>query len=962
LHQITELSIAFISYDPNYDSDQMDTEEGEEEEEDEEEVDDYSDDDDMSYKVRRASSKALGAIISTRPELLQELYQTVAPILISRFNEREETVKAEIFDTFRALLKQTNTLSKKTGALQGEKNPVNLLRPFVSKVVSSVTKQLMDKKSKNIKTKGGIFTLLRELVLVSDGILSDNISTLVPGIVFCFNDKNTNSTLKGEALVFLRLLLSTHPPKAFFPHIKDISPPVIKAVGDHSYKITAEALRVLSELIKVVRPPGEQFDFKPFVRDYFTVTLTKLKALDADQEVKESVINCTGLLLATLGDELKTETSECLKILLERLGNEITRLITVKTFAIIASSPLKIDLSSVLVETINQLSTFLRQNNRHLKQSSLRTLDVIVKNYGTQAAVSSQFSAVIGQLAPLITDADLHGSHLALNLIVNILRVHRESALQVKEKVFPKVMELLESSLLQGLALESLLVLLCELVSINTSGFDFEFLFNSLIGLTKKKLHKQCTSSIAQAIASLCTNAQPGQLDATVTRFIKDVQKDDNKLLALLCLGEIGRRVNLSAYESLQSTVVAVFDTSDETSLPSAAAFALGNIAVGNLSKFLPFILQDIEQHASRQYLLLHSLKEIISRQSESEAKVKALHEHLNTILPLLFKYAESPEESTRNVVAECLGKLALINPNELVPKLCDLSQSPSVLVRSTIITSLKFTIVEHHHPIDTLLLASMGQFLQLLTDPDLNVRRAALLTLNYAAHNKSILIRDLLPTVLPHVYAETKPKAELIREVDLGPFKHKVDDGLEIRKAAFECMYTLIETTLDRLDIAAFITHLVDGLKDVYDIKILSHLMLIRLAGAVPAVVIEALDILIEPLRVTITTKVKDNAVKQEVDRNEELVRSALRATVVVSRIPNVDQHPKFEEFLRSIRGGELADKVCSSSSPSSPLFFSSSLLFFFSSFLLFFFSSLFFSSLLFFFSPSHSTSLLPV
>lgn len=61
LQQIIELSITFISYDPNYDSDQMDTDDAEEEDEDEEEMDDYSDDDDMSWKVRRASSKALAA-------------------------------------------------------------------------------------------------------------------------------------------------------------------------------------------------------------------------------------------------------------------------------------------------------------------------------------------------------------------------------------------------------------------------------------------------------------------------------------------------------------------------------------------------------------------------------------------------------------------------------------------------------------------------------------------------------------------------------------------------------------------------------------------------------------------------------------------------------------------------------------------------------------------------------------
>lgn len=47
--------------------------------------------------------------------------------------------------------------------------------------------------------------------------------------------------------------------------------------------------------------------------------------------------------------------------------------------------------------------------------------------------------------------------------------------------------------------------------------------------------------------------------------------------------------------------------------------------------------------------------------------------------------------------------------------------------------------------------------------------------------------IRDLLDRILPLLYAETVVKQELIKEVEMGPFKHVIDGGLDLRKAAFE-------------------------------------------------------------------------------------------------------------------------------------------------------------------------------
>jgi hypothetical protein len=78
----------------------------------------------------------------------------------------------------------------------------------------------------------------------------------------------------------------------------------------------------------------------------------------------------------------------------------------------------------------------------------------------------------------------------------------------------------------------------------------------------------------------------------------------------LLCLGEIGRRKDLSCHAQIENIVIESFQSPFEE-IKSAASYALGNIAVGNLSKYLPFILNQIDNQQKKQYLLLHSLKEV---------------------------------------------------------------------------------------------------------------------------------------------------------------------------------------------------------------------------------------------------------------------------------------------------------------------------------------------------------------
>lgn len=93
-------------------------------------------------------------------------------------------------------------------------------------------------------------------------------------------------------------------------------------------------------------------EFEPFVAQIYDCTLQKLKSQEVDQEVKERAIICMGQIISNLGDVLNAELVICLPIFLERLRNEVTRLSAVKALITIAGSPLRVNLTTILVSQL----------------------------------------------------------------------------------------------------------------------------------------------------------------------------------------------------------------------------------------------------------------------------------------------------------------------------------------------------------------------------------------------------------------------------------------------------------------------------------------------------------------------------------------------------------------------------------------------------------------------------------
>uniref|UniRef100_A0A2I2YMU4 Cullin associated and neddylation dissociated 2 (putative) n=1 Tax=Gorilla gorilla gorilla TaxID=9595 RepID=A0A2I2YMU4_GORGO len=891
---VTSLCLQYIKHDPNYnydsdeDEEQMETEDSEFSEQESE--DEYSDDDDMSWKVRRAAAKCIAALISSRPDLLPNFHCTLAPVLIRRFKEREENVKADVFTAYIVLLRQTRPPK---GWLEAMEEPtqtgsnLHMLRGQVPLVVKALQRQLKDR---SVRARQGCFSLLTELAGVLPGSLAEHMPVLVSGIIFSLADRSSSSTIRMDALAFLQGLLGTEPAEAFHPHLPILLPPVMACVADPFYKIAAEALVVLQELVRALWPlhRPRMLDPEPYVGEMSAVTLARLRATDLDQEVKERAISCMGHLVGHLGDRLGDDLEPTLLLLLDRLRNEITRLPAIKALMLVAVSPLQLDLQPILAEALRILASFLRKNQRALRLATLAALDALAQSQGLSLPPSA-VQAVLAELPALVNESDMHVAQLAVDFLATVTQAQPASLVEVSGPVLSELLRLLRSPLLPAGVLAAAEGFLQALVGTRPPCVDYAKLISLLTAPVYEQavdggpgLHKQVFHSLARCVAALSA-ACPQEAASTASRLVCDARSPHSstgvKVLAFLSLAEVGQVAGPGPQRELKAVLLEALGSPSED-VRAAASYALGRVGAGSLPDFLPFLLEQIEAEPRRQYLLLHSLREALGA-----AQPDSLKPYAEDIWALLFQRCEGAEEGTRGVVAECIGKLVLVNPSFLLPRLRKQLAAGRPHTRSTVITAVKFLISDQPHPIDPLLKSFI------------------------AVHNKPSLVRDLLDDILPLLYQETKIRRDLIREVEMGPFKHTVDDGLDVRKAAFECMYSLLESCLGQLDICEFLNHVEDGLKDHYDIRMLTFIMLARLATLCPAPVLQRVDRLIEPLRATCTAKVKAGSVKQEFEKQDELKRSAMRAVAALLTIPEVGKSPIMADFSSQIRSNpELA------------------------------------------------------
>ncbi|GAA5941561.1 uncharacterized protein JCM15063_001621 [Sporobolomyces koalae] len=958
--EIVELAKDMLKFDPNFaggdedeeDGDQEMQVEGDADDEDDLDQDDfedeYDDEDDTSWRVRRSAAKLLSSLIQTRPDLLSTFIKSVSPTLISRFGDREETVKVEVWTTQIVLLKVTRdqtgavaiiapsgTIDGVGGAsprsglkrkrsdenmVDGDSNgPLGLLNAQAPKIVRSIVNQLT---SKSLSTRQTGFALLHELI----SVLSRGLETQIPLVVTRIEAalKTSDNTglsgaatqLKIQVLSLLSLFFETHHPKTYTDELSRIVPLIVSAISDRFNKIASQAFVTASSLIKALRPISSStatsstlpVNLTPQIVEYLTsiyqATMQRLQGPDADEEVKGKGIQTLGTLLYHAGDYAAGDLSTALSFLRDRLKIEVQRIVAVQTVGLVASSPVlsknEQEFDRFVLESLSEVSTLLRKVHRPLKVAAFETIDQLLVKV-VRGVPPETCSNLVQDLQPLLTDHDVNLLPHALHTTARLLKAEPNAARQEIDQqggLLVKVLQLVESPLVQGPSLEGLLEFFEAYLE---SGADGKRLVQALVESATDKSANQGIQQLittSRCVGLIVKKSSGDQLGSEVVRDNEQVLKSSKPstaslVLALLTLGEIGRVTDFSSHASAFNLIVEHLGAGAED-VRRSAAFAAGNVAVGNTHKFLPTVLEIIQTDDKKRYLALQALKEVIIHSSP-----EALASLSDSLWAPLFEHYDNEEESTRNVAADCIGHLTTSNPARYLPQLQARLASESAHERATVIAALRFTFTNDSTSYDELLAPIIVEFFKLMKDSDLGVRRLTLSSLNSAAHNKPHLVRDHLSTLLPELYAQSIVNKDLIRIVEMGPFKHKVDDGLDIRKAAYECMHSIFETCFQEIDVEPFLARVLAGLNDEEEIKKICYILIVKLAQASPDIVAIHLDETVPPFTEPFNFVMKDNSTKQDAERSIEQQKSITRCVAVLGRLATREVAPLFSEFL---------------------------------------------------------------
>uniref|UniRef100_A0A0N5C0K3 TIP120 domain-containing protein n=1 Tax=Strongyloides papillosus TaxID=174720 RepID=A0A0N5C0K3_STREA len=937
---ISQLCIKYIKHDPNYhhdtNGDNMEVESDDELSEESEE--DYSDDEDYSWKVRKASTRCITTICSCNKEGLAENISKFLPILISRIKEREESVRVEIFNSLvnifnnihislspdLVLYLQSDTTKHKIyysiDFSKLDQNEEQIVKQCCERIESLVGNIIRFLRTRHIKTKQACFLLLKTLLVAIPGSLSVYLKDLIVAGTNVLSEKNVDMNFKVEVLTFITTGMQYSTLDSIALTFDTLMPFLASVINDGYFKVISEVIMVSSYIIEALslmkQTNNDYVKTQEFINNVnrigeYIFQILKINALD--HEIKEKVLRASGVLVATLGDLIENITNEILQYYIDNLNNDSSKLIILESLTIIIESTIKVDLLPFLPKTLVHTADFLKKNDRNLKIATLNFLVPLTGRFKNNGMQGQGLINTVRRIPELISDSDFLISRLAFKFMTGAISYYPDQISEGLDSLIQAYVQKSKSSLMQGQTVTAALNMISAIVKAPLANKPSNESLLSAVSMAvyNETLNKQALFTISKTVATILKANGSVEYAASVMNTLAGHLNNTNcepqiQQFVILTYGEVGRLFPEVFYSPIiarkpDDILLGALESSNEE-VKNSASISIGHYVIGNISKSLDFLFSSLEKYKNKQYLLLHSLKEVITSKEMNDKTVLAFRSKIPIIWDVLTDHSKCGEEGTRNVVAECMGRLAVIIPSEFIPKLIDLGNTGVPEMITTSMTAVRFILSFKNINIDEFLLPVFEDILEKLQHhPDTSVKRHAILTFNAAVNNRCRIVKPFLSRLLPLLYAETDVDESFIETIEMGPFKHKIDKRIDIRKATFECMYALANNCIDSINVFEFLSYFEKGLSDEHEIKMLAYLMIIRFINLCPTELKQRIQFFAPMIRNEIQFKIKDSASDAEKLKDEEIKKCALRA-VHALRTASGFENCKIIEDIRKI------------------------------------------------------------
>lgn len=879
----------------------------------------FSDEEDQSWRIRRSAAKLGAALCKVGCPLHLVYAKLLHPLTHALTIESEDTVELELLNTLYNLIQQTgpelfeagkspamlssSTSSSSKGRLLNHEEPAIskkrrrnsdvsmsansdphfLLSDSAPKLFSLAKKRLTQKNASLPIIQSYISKCLLPLLVVLDGITEDELNQLCQ--VMLQLAKSKQSSL-GDVLDFLKTVRLHESAESIANNVSPIVEILAIGLDQPYYKVCSSSLDVVCSYLDLGLPA-------------FATLNDRIQHISSDGsftlETREKAIRALGLMSVRLALDAST--------LLTLVKNSATRLAAFDAIACICSneagnSSKALGDPHAWCETIlNEAAESCLRGNKPLKITALNATHLLLSRL-PELSVEVLQNCWEDLVAALLSVEKLHGlpDPQILEMTSIVLSDVVRSLHLTDSRISDFAVSMADHSSVTSFSTEASLTLMSAVVSCATSEERLR-LYDVLSSSHQRESQKMG----AMALATLLTHGEMIEKVSYLEAAVQRGRLTDNIDWILLVLGSLGELTKCNL--NLDSMYALVMSDDMDESTRTLAGEAIGKITSSNIPLYTPELLERSQTANAGsspiiQYAYLRAIKELIASKEGHPSS------ELDRVMPVIWStltsldLTASMNNNMTATIAECMGRLSLVDPHKFLPELQGLLKSPNASTRAIAVSSIKFTFSQPQTDYDALLEPIIVDFLSLMDDEELAVRQVALNALAGAIHNKSYLISAHLERLLPLLYRETAVNKGLVHQVQMGPFKHTIDDGLDLRKSAYDTIHTLLNAfSPSRLRDFGMLDELVDrvldGLDDDHDIKVLSCIIIDRLVAADELTVIirGRLESLIGKFSKVLDIKLKPSAVKQDIEKQNEIVRNIIKTSGQINEALNSAQ-----------------------------------------------------------------------